>query len=61
MVIIIKLQEEIEMRKILVMLVVVICLAGFTVMSYGYDSMTGDQQDNDYSKPSKKSSGTPAQ
>lgn len=40
------------MRKILVMLVVVICLAGFTVMSYGYDSMTGDQQDNDSTKKS---------
>ncbi|MGC2062358.1 MAG: CsgG/HfaB family protein [Thermodesulfovibrionales bacterium] len=47
------------MKKVFLLLVILIVVVGITVPVYAYDPMSGDQQDNDYAKPSKKSSPAP--
>jgi curli biogenesis system outer membrane secretion channel CsgG len=49
-----KYPKEINMKKILLLPVALLCIAGFTLTSYAYDSVAGDQQDGDYNRPKKK-------
>ncbi|MBA4374219.1 MAG: hypothetical protein C0402_15315 [Thermodesulfovibrio sp.] len=43
------------MKKIMLLPVILLCIASFTLVSYAYDPTSGDQQNDQYEKPAKKS------